>query len=276
MFSPRNRWFIPAIVVVVVLAALVAVLVFLSGSRQRIGRTTETVAATAQPAVAGVTTTQTAPASQPVAAPPEQISEASTVLPGATAIALATPVVASTAQVGKQPIATTQATVEAVISQADIVLLRPDQVAASAEASSSTDSAGVVTTFVAQNTLDGQLETAWRVPGDGENQFLLYQFAAPVVLREIRLVPGYAKIDQKNGTNRFTQNRRVRSVRFEFSQGEPVEATFSEEPTLQPVALDDRTTTFVRIVLVETTSEGAVDGRDFTPISEVEIYGVQP
>lgn len=265
MISGRNRWLV-AILGIVVMGGLVAALAFLSSSRQQIGRTTQ--------AVAGATTPQSATFQLPAAKPAQQETVVTaTQLDTATDTAVV-PTLMPTEQATRTPMAEIAPTAHALSKQATTQLM-PDRVTASGEAPSSTDSTGVVTTFVAENTLDGQIETAWRVAGNGTNQFLLFEFPTPVTLREIRLVPGYAKVDTNDGTNRFTQNRRVRRVRFEFSQGAPVEADFRDEPTLQPTVIDAVTTTYVRIVIIETTETAAVEGRDFTPISEVEMYGVQ-
>jgi hypothetical protein len=117
------------------------------------------------------------------------------------------------------------------------------------------------------------METAWRVPGDGVNQSLMLEFATPVRVREIGLVPGYAKIDPFDQIDRFAQNRRIVRVRFEFSAGESVEARFADRAESQTTMVNDILTTYVRVVILETTAPGVKDGRDFTPISEIVVMG---
>jgi len=121
---------------------------------------------------------------------------------------------------------------------------------------------------------DGQLDTAWRVPGDGKGQFLRLDLAAPTLITELSLVPGYAKVDPCDGVNRFTQNRRVRKVRLSFSDGSSVEGSFTDAPTLQPVHFAPVRTSWVQISILETYPQPAGSaGRDFTPISEVVLGG---
>jgi hypothetical protein len=152
----------------------------------------------------------------------------------------------------------------------------PVAITASGEAPSSTDDRGVVTTFTAANVSDGQFDTAWRVAGDGVGQWIELSFAAPVKVSEIQLVPGYAKVDPLSGVDRFAQNRRVVRVRLELTDGTTVEGRFAERPELQPVRVPDIVTTSIRISILETTAPGAVDGRDFTPVSEVVVMGTAP
>ena len=149
----------------------------------------------------------------------------------------------------------------------------PARVSASGAAADSVDSQGNTTSYEAANAVDGQLDTAWRVPGNGAGAWLLLEFPAPVRVREVQILPGYAKVDPFNGVNRFTQNRRVRRVRLEFADGSSREATLADQPQLQPVPAGDILTTSVRVVVLETTSPATSDGRDFTPIGEVVVVG---
>lgn len=192
-----------------------------------------------------------------------------------TAVAEATP---PTPTSTPSPTATALATVTppatATLSTAEAKVLIPARISASSSAPNSQDARGAITTFGPDNSIDGQPETAWRVQGDGVNQWLLLEFAGPVALRELQLLPGYAKIDAIDGTNRFYQNRRVRRIRLEFSDGSNLEVTLDDAPVLQPVALTDVRTTSVRIVILESLPPALADGREYTPISEIVVLGV--
>ncbi len=150
----------------------------------------------------------------------------------------------------------------------------PIHVSASGAAPDGVDSAGNITTFGPENVADGNWETAWRVPGNGDGQFLGLSFAGPVRIRQVQIIPGYAKIDPITTTDRFFQNRRVRRARLVFSDGSSVDATFSDAPTLQAVNLPQPViSSYLQVEVLETTDPGAVDGRDFTPISEIVVIG---
>lgn len=154
-----------------------------------------------------------------------------------------------------------------------VQVLVPRFVSASSSAPDSFDSKGNVTSFTPANALDGRMDTAWRVPGNGINQFLLLEFSNPVRVTAIALVPGYAKVDPSDSTNRFLQNRRIQRVRYEFSDGSNVEATFTDTPSMQLVNVQPVVTTSIRIVILQTSEPGTSDPRDFTAISEVSTSG---
>lgn len=147
----------------------------------------------------------------------------------------------------------------------------PVKVSASAHAPPGFDSQGNRTTFEPQNAVDGQDITAWRVPGPGVGDFILLEFAAPILVSSIGLIPGYAKTNSYDGTDRFSQNRRVRQVVIEFSNGAIARATFDDKREMQYKTLSvPIETTFIRITIAETTDHG---GRDFAAISEIVVIG---
>lgn len=150
----------------------------------------------------------------------------------------------------------------------------PRAVTASGTADPGIDASGEPVTYAAANVADGRLDTTWRVRGDGVGESLTLEFDRPIVISAIQLVPGYAKIDPIDGTDRFFQNRRVRQVRFEFDDGSAVEATFEEVAQLQLVRFEPVRSSRVTVVILATTDPGEADGgRDFTPISEIVVLG---
>jgi hypothetical protein len=114
------------------------------------------------------------------------------------------------------------------------------------------------------------------VAGDGVEQWLQLDFDSQVGITSIGLIPGYDKIDPGDGTDRFAQNRVVKVVRFEFSDGSSVRASFEQSREMQFVAFEQPIRTrSIRIVVEQTYPPPPVDqgGRDFTPISEVHVLG---
>ena len=124
--------------------------------------------------------------------------------------------------------------------------IRPEKASASSSAASNVDSQGNTVTYVPENAIDGKNDTTWRVDG-------------------------YDKVDQFDGTDRFMQNRVVKQVRLEFSDGTTQDASFEQRRDMQFVALPQAIRTrFVQIVILDTyPPPPAPNGRDFTPISEV-------
>ncbi|MEX5718763.1 NADase-type glycan-binding domain-containing protein [Geodermatophilus maliterrae] len=162
-------------------------------------------------------------------------------------------------------------TVEPIPSPAPVgepVALRPADVQASATADPSRDGAGDLVTFVPWNVADGDPETTWRVPGDGVGQYLELTFDVPVYVDSIAVVPGYAKVDPTDGTDRFRQNRRVSSAVFHFSGGEELQVSYADAPQWQTVTA--RVATEQVVMEITSTTSGE---RDFTAVADVEVTG---
>jgi serine/threonine protein kinase len=161
------------------------------------------------------------------------------------------------------------------LTEAEVVPIRPERVSASSSAPSNVDSQGNRVTYIPENAIDGKKDTTWRVEHDGVDQWLQLDFASEVAVWKIGIIPGYDKIDPYDGTDRFLQNRVVKRVRLEFSDGTTQEASFEQRRDMQFVPLPQAVRTrFVRIVILETYPPlPAPSGRDFTPISEVVVEG---
>jgi hypothetical protein len=150
----------------------------------------------------------------------------------------------------------------------EVVFLPPVGVQASVTAPDSQDAAGDPVTFGADNAVDRDPATAWRVPGNGVGDYLVLTFDRPVHVQQIAIIPGYAKIDPVDGTDRFTQNRRVSSAEFEFSAGQVLAFTFEDRPVPQYARIGLQATEVTMRIDSSTTAQ-----RDFTAVSELEVYG---
>ena len=157
------------------------------------------------------------------------------------------------------------------------VTLKPSGVSASGVLTPSIDSQGNTITYEPAQAIDGASDTAWRVSGDGIGQWLQLDFASPVGVTRVGLIPGYDKVDPFDGTDRFAQNRVVRRARLEFSDGTSFEATFERRRDLQFVQAPQPTRTrWIRIVILDTYPPATDrEPRDATPISEVVVEGVR-
>ena len=143
---------------------------------------------------------------------------------------------------------------------------------ASATAAPGLDAGGNTVSYAAANTIDGDPSTAWRADGDGRGVTLTYDLAnGPVYVTEVGLIPGYAKVDPVDGTDRFTENRRVRQVTWAFDGGVTQGQAFADSRELQTIRIPGVLTSTIRITINETTSDPE---RDFTAISEVVVRGV--
>jgi hypothetical protein len=155
------------------------------------------------------------------------------------------------------------------------VPLTPSNVSASSTSQAGIDAQGNTVAYDPARAVDGKNDTAWRVDGDGAGQWLQLDFSAPVMVKKIGIIPGYDKVDPADGTDRFAQNRVVKRVRLEFSDGTSQEASFEQQRAMQFVELPQSVrTNSVRVVIEETyPPPPAPAGRDFTPLSEVVVEG---
>jgi hypothetical protein len=147
--------------------------------------------------------------------------------------------------------------------------LRPDAVQASHTAPPSKDRSGDPVSYEADHVRDGNPATAWRVKGEARGEHLWLRFDRPVHVTRIGLIPGYAKIDPIDHTDRFFQDRIIRTVRYLFDGSITKNQSFEPRPELQSVKVDAITRS-IRIDIVDTTAHG---GRDYTAISEVLVKG---
>jgi serine/threonine protein kinase len=143
------------------------------------------------------------------------------------------------------------------------------QVTASSTAPSSTDAAGNPVTYVPANVIDGDVQTAWRTPGDGHDQWVTLIFDNPIEVSRIGLIPGYAKNDPQTGANRFVQDRIIKAVAYQIPGLPSTTQTFEPLPVPQFVPLSG-TTSRITVKILATT---AAQGLDYTAISEIYVYG---
>jgi hypothetical protein len=149
----------------------------------------------------------------------------------------------------------------------------PGPVTATVQASSATGPAqngcGQTTAYDPANVLDGNKATAWRTAGDGTGQSLQFTLAAKTRLVQVGLIPGYDKIDDCSGADRFAQMRKITGVKWTFADGTSVAQSFTPDRTMQTTNVNVVTTS----VLLEITGTTGASGLDYTPISEVSLIG---
>lgn len=148
-------------------------------------------------------------------------------------------------------------------------ILEGVQVTASSVAPPSKDAAGNTVTYLPSHVIDGDVETAWRTPGNGHGETLTLLFSDPVDVVQVGMIPGYAKIDPATSANRFLQDRIITDVRWLIDGIAPTEQHFSPDPYPQLVRLS-ATTNQITVRILRTTRPG---GADFTAISEIYVYG---
>lgn len=104
-------------------------------------------------------------------------------------------------------------------------------------------------TFVAENTLDGDLKTAWNsngAAGAGAGATLTYRFAQPVRLGRIDLANGY-----QAGADEFARNQRVKTLTV-TTDGAQRTFNIGDSKGFQQLELDFGTTSQVTLRIDET------------------------
>jgi serine/threonine protein kinase len=184
-----------------------------------------------------------------------------------TSVIYETPTVTfDSASIAKTPFSTNPRLPASTIYQISISASGYDQ-------QGSKDSGGNPVTYEPDNVIDQDSSTAWRIKGNGSGEWLQLDFGRSVEVQEIGIIPGYAKIDPYDGTDRFKQNYVLHNIRLEFSDGSQLEHSFDYSRDMQFINVNDISTTYIRIVIISTYSPRSTDPREFTAISEIQVNG---
>lgn len=144
-----------------------------------------------------------------------------------------------------------------------------------AEASKDTCQPPHITSFQPTNLVDGQLTTAWRVKGDPTQDYVLFEFTRTAILREVNMVPGYAKADACTPSLNWCMiNRIPMTVRLIFDDGSNMTFNLKRACEWQDFSFEPVETKTIRLTILDTYP--ALDPkqqRDFTPISEIRLVG---
>ena len=99
-----------------------------------------------------------------------------------------------------------------------------------------------------------------------------------MTLTGIGIVPGYAKTDPVDGTDRYAQNRRISAVRYTFDDGSAVTQSFDTDASyrsVQTLVLPNVPTTHVTLTILSSVNGEATGGQqpfDKVAISEVAFW----
>ncbi len=166
-------------------------------------------------------------------------------------------------------------------TQTDSSLLSNARVSASRPSSQPAPDAGNGTkfTYEPEKAIDGRADTAWRCDGDGIGEWLEISFQRKVTLTSIGIIPGFAKIDPYDHTDRYAQNRRISAVRYIFDDGSHFDKTFDtgvSSRSAQTLGLPGVSTGHVRITILDSKLGEATNGQialNQIAISEITVSG---
>ncbi len=136
---------------------------------------------------------------------------------------------------------------------------------------------GRAVTYVASNMLDGDAQTAWRMPGDGSTAEITIDLGGPTTVTEVGLVNGYAKIDRDTAGREvrwYPRNRRILEVSWTFDDGTTVMQSLEETARLQSIEVPEVDTTTITLRLLEVSPpQAGPQGRNYTAISDLALVG---
>jgi hypothetical protein len=137
------------------------------------------------------------------------------------------------------------------------------------------DACGNRVSYPAENLIDGNPETAWRVVGDGIGSSIELQLERPYLINELQLIVGYAKYDRcDRGVDRWPQGYRAAELRLDFSDGSSQAVTLQDVRELQSVRLAQPVRTELIRVTVLRSNRPLVDFPNrYAAISEISLVG---
>jgi len=143
----------------------------------------------------------------------------------------------------------------------------------------SQDAAGHPTTYEPAQVLDRRVDTAWRCDGNGVGQTLEIRFGVAEEIDTVGLIPGFAKTDPSDGTDRYAQDRRIAAVQYTFDDGSTAVQRFDTDPanrSLQSMPVPRVRTARIDITILESVPGAATNGQpavDKVAVSEVAFAG---
>ena len=108
--------------------------------------------------------------------------------------------------------------------------------------------------------VDGDPETGWHVGGTGVDEWVELTYEEPIKVNRVGIIPGYAKVDRCDDTDRFYQYYVIREAKIQFTDGSEVTAEFEKEPEMQFVDTNGHVTKSLRITILDVYPPGDKPG----------------
>ena len=148
---------------------------------------------------------------------------------------------------------------------------------ATCTSSPSEDATGTRFSYEAKYAIDSDKTTAWRCDGDGVGQSITVVLAQDTEISAIAIIPGYAKTDPANNSDRYAQNRRISKVRYSFDRGSSVTQDLDTSPSERdPQEVDiTRTARTITVTILGSAPPSSMNGepRNKVAISDIIVYG---
>lgn len=144
---------------------------------------------------------------------------------------------------------------------------------ASCTAAPALDPSGAQINFRAASVIDADEATAWRCPGDGVGVTLSLRLSAQATVTRIGLIPGYAKTDPVDGSDRYAANRRLSRVRWTFAGGQQVVQRLDAGTSDRSVQWVNVPSVHTRDIGLEIIASSAFGSVDSVAVSSVLVKG---
>ncbi|HEY9565742.1 MAG TPA: hypothetical protein VIR30_18400 [Nocardioides sp.] len=138
------------------------------------------------------------------------------------------------------------------------------------------DLAGNPVTYPVENVLDGNPETAYRMPGAAQGSSITLALPSEASVLEVGVINGYAKTDRAGDrtVDWYSKNRRILEVEWIFDDGTTISQKLDETKEMQVLAISDVTSSTVIMKIVKVTGKPTGElAKDVTAISEVQVRG---
>jgi uncharacterized RDD family membrane protein YckC len=141
------------------------------------------------------------------------------------------------------------------------------------QAPNGVDDAGNAVSYSADNMLDNDPSTAWRVAGDGSGQDITIILDGTKAITQLGLINGYAKTDPSTDTHRYAQERQITQVTWKFDDGTTYNQSLRDDESMQLINLDTPASTGNVTLHIDSTSTPGDSNFDYTAISEIVVNG---
>lgn len=126
-------------------------------------------------------------------------------------------------------------------------------------------------TYGADNMLDDDPDTCWRMEHKGTSRTLTFRLDHVRPISTLGLVNGYAKVDPATGEDRYSQERRITRVTWTLGSRDFVEYLEDDERQPQSFTLDKPITTDTVMLRIDQVTKPGDPRFDRTAISDVVI-----
>ena len=136
-------------------------------------------------------------------------------------------------------------------------------------AKSGVDASGKKVDYKSKNMTDGDKATTWRCGGTATGETINLKLPQGTQVAEVGLVPGYAKTDPADGSDRYRQNNRITKVRWTIGDTEVVQemSGSASDRSMRALRVPRTPADRIELEILEVTK----GPRNTTAISEIRV-----